>query len=66
MKFKDIKKTLLIKNVYYILELGVNILFISFIPKLLVIIDIKKKSIILFIEGVFLIQGIKIRGLYYL
>ena len=66
MKFKDIKKTLLIKNVYYILELGVNILFISFIPKLLVIIDIKEKSIILSIKGIFFIKGIEIQGLYYL
>ena len=34
LKFKDINKILLIKNVYYIPELGVNILIISFIINL--------------------------------
>ena len=62
MKFKDIKKTLLVRNVYYIPELGVNILSVSSIPKLLVAIDIIKKSIILFTEGEFLTEGREIRG----
>ena len=66
MKFKDILKTLLVRNVYYIPELGVNILFVSFIPKLFLTIDIIKKLIILFIEGDFFTEGIEVRELYYL
>ena len=66
MKFKDILKTLLVRNVYYIPKLGVNILSVSSIPKLLITIDTTKKSIILSTKGDFLTEGIEVRGLYYL
>ena len=36
LKFKDIKKTLLLNNVYCILKLGVNLLFVFFISNLIV------------------------------
>ena len=66
IKFKDTQKTLLIRNVYYIPELGINILSISSIPKLLVSIDTQDKSVILSTEGKYLTKGKETRGLYYL
>ena len=39
LKFKDSEMTLLIRNVYWLPKLGINILFVSSIPKLLVTID---------------------------
>ena len=66
LKFKDSEMTLLIKNVYWIPELGINILFVSSIPKLLITIDTQNKSVILSSGGKFLTRGIETRGLYYL
>ena len=49
-----------------ILELGINILSISSIPKLLVTINTDDKKVILSTEGKFLTKGIETKGLYYL
>ena len=64
LRFKDTKKILLIRNVYYIPELGINILSISSIPKLQVKININNKSIFLYSKREFLIEGNEKGGLY--
>jgi len=65
-KFKDTKKTLLLRNVYCIPELGVNLLFVSSIPNLIVQFNRNNKSTTLIKEKEILSISKEIRGLYYI
>jgi len=65
-KFKNTKKTLLLRNVYCILKLRVNLLFVSLILNLIVQFNTNNKSVTLIKEKEILFINKEIRGLYYI
>ena len=65
-KFKDIKKTLLLRNVYCILKLKVNLLSVSLILNLIIQFNTNNKSTTLIKEKEILFINKKIKGLYYI
>ena len=66
LKFKDIKKILLLRNVYCILKLEVNLLSVSLILNLIIQFNTNNKSATLIKEKEILSINKKMRGLYYI